>query len=427
MNTRGKTPRDAQAPDVPQAPGTPPARTESAAGPSGRWLLGAGVLVLFAASLAYGAWRQHEENGQVLEAAAATRNAAARVRLGDVRTSDAVFTLTLPATTSAFEAVSVFARASGYIEKRFVDIGSRVKTGDILARISAPELDHQIALAEATLAQNEAALAQAKANRDLAKVTWDRNAKLVDQGYVSLQDGDVARLTLEARASDVHSAEATVQAQREQIKVLRQQKDYQRVAAPFDGVVTQRNVDNGSLVQADATSGTALFALSRGDVIRIQLYVPQDAAVGVTPGVAAVVRVPEIPGRTFPGQVTRVANTLQPNTRTLLTEIDVQNADGALTPGIYCNVALQVPRRTPSLLVPSEAVIFNKAGMQVVVVQNGVARIRKIAVVRDFGTEVEVGEGVKAGDKVVLNPPVDLADGGKVQVDQPSAGPSKQM
>jgi multidrug efflux pump subunit AcrA (membrane-fusion protein) len=111
-----------------------------------------------------------------------------------------------------------------------------------------------------------------------------------------------------------------------------------------------------------------------------------------------------------------VADTLQPSTRTLLTEIDVQNPDGALTPGMYCNVALQVPRRTPSLLVPSEAVIFNKAGMQVVMVQDGVARIRKIDVVRDFGTEVEVGDGVRAGDKVVLNPPVDLADGEAVQV-----------
>jgi len=419
MNMKEKASRDAQAPGVAQVPGTSTPHKEKSpktAGP-GRWLLGVGLLVLFAASLAYGAWRQQEENGQAMETAAASR-AAPMVRLADVRASGDDFTLTLPGTTSAFEAVDVFARASGYIEKRFVDIGSRVKTGDLLARISAPELDHRIALAEATLAQNEAALAQAKANRDLARVTWDRNAKLVRQGYVSLQDGDVAHLTFEARESDVHSAESNIQAQREQIKVLRQQKDYQKVVAPFDGVVTQRNVDNGSLVQADATSGTALFALSRGDVIRIQLYVPQDAAIGITPGVAAVVRVPEIPSRTFPGQVTRVANTLQPNTRTLLTEIDVRNPDGDLTPGMYCNVALQVPRRTPSFLVPSEAVIFNKAGMQVVVVQKGMARIQKIAVLRDFGTVVEVGDGVKAGDRVVLNPPVDLADGEAVQIAQ---------
>jgi len=421
MNTTEKTPHDTQAPSAGPAAGSPEVRlaeTTNAPKRSGGWLLGIVVIVLFAASLAYGAWQRHEENGQVMETFAASRNAATKVRLAAVRASGDVFTLTLPGTTSAFEAVSVYARASGYIEKRFVDIGSRVKAGDLLARINAPELDHRIALAEATLAQNEAALGQAKANRDLAKGTWDRNAKLVRQGYVSLQDGDVARLTFEARESDVRSAEANILAQREQIKVLRQQKDYQKVVAPFDGVVTARNIDTGSLVQADTTSGTALFSLSRGNVIRIQLYVPQDAAVGVKPGVAAMVRVPEMPGRTFSGEVTRVADTLQPNTRTLLTEIDVQNPDGTLTPGMYCNVALQVPRRAPSLLVPSEAVLFNKAGMQVVVVQGGVARVRKIAVVRDFGTEVEVGEGVKAGENVVLNPPVDLADGEAVQVAQ---------
>lgn len=418
MNTTKKISPDRQTPDRVQGPGTAPASAAIRPRPSGRWLLGAGLFVLLAASLAYGAWRQHEEDGQVMATAAASRNAATRVRLAGVRASGGDFTLTLPGTTNAFEAVRVYARASGYVEKRFVDIGSRVKAGDLLAQISAPELDHRIALAEATLAQNESALAQAKANRDLAKVTWDRNAKLMRQGYVSLQDGDVAHLTFEARESDVRSAEANILAQKEQIKVLRQQKDYQKVVAPFAGVVTQRNIDNGSLVQADTTSGTAMFALSRGDVIRIQLYVPQNAAVDVKPGVAATIRVPEIPDRTFSGHVTRVADTLQPNTRTLLTEIDVQNPDGALTPGMYCNVALQVPRHTPSLLVPSEAVIFNKAGMQVVVVQNGVARIRKIVVVRDFGTEMEVGEGVRSGDNVVLNPPVDLTDGQAVQAAQ---------
>jgi len=418
MDNQENAPRDVNAADAPNAPGAVPTNTGKCRNASSRWLLAGGLVVLLVASLAYGAWEQHEETQLVMKTGSVSRNAANKVRLGDVRASGNDFTLALPATTNAFEAASVFARASGYIEKRFVDIGSRVKAGDVLARISAPELDHQIALAEATLAQNEAALNQAKSNRELAKVTNDRNAKLVGQGYVSLQEGDVARLTLEARVSDVHSAEANIQAQREQIKVLRQQKEYQKVVAPFDGVITQRNIDNGSLVQADAASGASLFAISRGDVIRIQLYVPQDAAIGVGAGVPALVHVPELPGRTFPGKVTRVADTLQPNTRTLLTEIDVLNSDGALTPGMYCTVELHIPRKTPSLLVPGESVIFNREGMQVAVVKDGVARFRKIAVVRDFGTEVEVGEGVRAGDKVVLNPPVGLADGETVQVAQ---------
>jgi RND family efflux transporter MFP subunit len=198
--------------------------------------------------------------------------------------------------------------------------------------------------------------------------------------------------------------------------VLNQQKAYQSVVAPFDGVITQRNIDIGSLVQADAASGTFLFTLMQSEVLRIQLYVPQDEAFGVAPGVEAVIRVPEIPGRDFPGKVTRIAEALQPGSRTLLTEIDVPNPDRVLSPGIYCNVELKIPRRTPSLIVPSEAVVFNRDGLNVAVVENGVAHIRHVTVVRDFGTTVEVSAGVKDGDQVILNPPVDLTDGHKVEI-----------
>jgi RND family efflux transporter MFP subunit len=184
--------------------------------------------------------------------------------------------------------------------------------------------------------------------------------------------------------------------------------------APFDGVITQRNVDVGTLVQADATTGTFMFTIMQANVIRAQVYVPQDQAYGLAPGVDAVVRVPEIPGRTFPGKVTRIADALQPGTRTLLTEVDIPNPDGALSPGMYCTIELHIPRKTPSLLVPADAVIFNSGGLQVAVVEGGVAHIRKLSVARDLGTEVEVRDGVKPGDEVVLNPPVDLVDGGRV-------------
>ena len=213
-------------------------------------------------------------------------------------------------------------------------------------------------------------------------------------------------------------------AQTAQLRVLNQQKTYQSVIAPFDGVITQRNIDVGSLVQADATSGTFMFTLMHSDVLRIQLYVPQDQAFGVAPGVEAVVRVPEIPGRDFPGTVTRIADALQPGTRTLLTEIDVPNPDHALSPGVYCNVELKIPRKTPSLIVPSEAIIFNREGLSVAVVEDGVARFHKVTVVRDFGTTVEVSAGVKDGDQVILNPAVDLTDGHKVQV---RPGPPAQL
>ena len=200
------------------------------------------------------------------------------------------------------------------------------------------------------------------------------------------------------------------------LEVLLQQKAYQRVVAPFDGVVTQRNIDVGSLIEADATTGTFLFALAHSNALRIQLYVPQSAAIGVAPGVPAIIRVPEIPDHPFPGKVTRIADALDPSTRTLLTEIDVPNPGGELSPGMYCSVELDVPRRTPSLMVPDPAVVFDAHGVYVFVVENGIAHQHKIAETRDLGTEMEVSEGVKAGDLVVVNPPVDLEDGGKVKI-----------
>jgi RND family efflux transporter MFP subunit len=382
------------------------------------------VLLLLCVALAVGFWQHYALHAQVMSAADQRRDFVATVRTLPVRASGATISVTWPGTTEAFEQANIYARASGYISKREVDIGSRVKAGELLVEITAPELEHQIAQAEATLAQLNASLLQAKANRDLAQVTWDRDSTLVQQGWVTKQQGDTDRLNLEGRDAAVAVAAANITAQEAQLRVLNQQKLYQSVTAPFDGVITQRNIDIGSLVQADTTSGTFLFTLMHSDVIRIQLYVPQDQAFGLSPGVEATVRVPEIPGRDFPGTVTRLANALQPGTRTLLTEIDVPNSDHALTPGVYCYVELKIPRKTPSLVVPSEAIIFNREGLSVAVVEGGVARIHQITVVRDFGTTVEVSAGVKDGDEVILNPPVDLIDGRKVNV---RPGPPAQL
>ena len=382
----------------------------------GRQTLMIGVLLLLAVALGVGFWRHYSLNAEVMATAEARRDFVPTVRTAQVRASGSTMSVTWPGTTEAFEQANIYARASGYISKRNVDIGSRVKAGDLLIEITAPELDHQIAQAEGTLAQLQAALEQAIANRDLARVTWDRDNPLVQKGWVTAQQGDTDRLSLQAREAAVSVAQANVVAQKAQLQVLKQQKAYQSVVAPFDGVITQRNVDVGALVQADAASGTFLFTLMHSDELRTQLYVPQDEALGVAPGVEAVIRVPEIPGRDFPGTVTRIADALQPGTRTLLTEIDVPNPDHDLSPGLYCNVELKIPRKTPSLIVPSEAIVFNRDGLNVAVVENGVARIRRVTVVRDFGTTVEVSAGVKDGDQVILNPPVDLTDGKKVQI-----------
>src|SRR6202000_3425379 len=275
------------------------------------------------------------------------------------------------------------------------------------------ELTHKIAKAKATLAQNQATLQQTQASRDLAQVTNARDSKLVTQGWLTLQQGDNDRLTLQAQQAAVGVAQSNIAAQEAQIRVLEQEKAYQLVIAPFDGVITQRNIDNGSLV----TSGsTFMFTLMHPDVIRTQVFVPQDAAFGVGPGVDAVVRVPEIPNRSFPGKVTRIASALQPGSRTLLTEIDVPNPDGTLSPGIYCTVELLIPRKTPSMIIPADAVVFDQNGLHVAVVENGTAHFQKITIARHLRTAVRVHDGVKPGDQVILNPMVNLAEGSKVAV-----------
>jgi RND family efflux transporter MFP subunit len=213
-------------------------------------------------------------------------------------------------------------------------------------------------------------------------------------------------------------------AQERLLKVLRQNRAYALVVAPFDGVITQRNVDVGALVQGNANTGTFMFEIMQKDVIRVWVYVPQDAAFGIAPGVDAIVRVPELPDREFPGKVTRIADALQSGTRTLLTEIDIPNPDGALPPGIYCSVELKVPRKTPSFTIPAEALLFNRNGLQAAVVKDGKAEIRTVRVARDLGTRVEVDAGLRAGELVILNPPVTLVNGSAVQPRPLGTGPT---
>jgi RND family efflux transporter MFP subunit len=377
----------------------------------GRWLAIAAVLPL-AGALAFGGWRHYGATRDVMATAQQQRDFVPDVRVAQVRGSGSTITITQPATTLAFEAANIFARTSGYIETRKVDIGDRVKAGAVLAEITAPELDHQIAQAQATLAQNQATLQQTLASRDLAQVTNERDGRLVKQGWVTMQQGDTDRLTLDAQKAAVGVAESNIAAQQALVRVLQQQKAYQQVVAPFDGVITQRNVDNGSLVQSGTTF---MFTLMHSDVIRVQVTVPQDAAFGVVPGVEALVRIPELPDQPFPGKVTRIANALAPGTRTLLAEIDVPNPTGVLSPGLYCTVELHIPRKTPSMLVPAEAVVADRDGLHVAVVRNGAAHMQKVTVARDLGTEVEVHDGVAPGDTVILNPMVNLVDGSKVR------------
>src|SRR5271163_3530314 len=385
-------------------------------GRGGRRLLGLGALLILSGAIGYGGWRHYQVRTEVLATAEQTRDFVPSVLTAPVRASTPTVSVFWPGSTLAFNSADIFARASGYIFTRKVDIGDRVKQGDLLAELAVPELDDQISQNEATRNQLQAALDQAQATLKLDQVTWDRDRPLVGQGWATQQQGTIDVQTLKAQEAAVNLARANVTAQEKLLTMLHQNRDYASVVAPFNGVITQRNIDVGSLVQGNANTGTFMFEIMQRGVIRVFVYVPQDSAVGVAPGVDAIVRVPEMPNREFPGKVTRIADALQSGTRTLLTEIDIPNPDDALSPGVYCTVELQIPRKTPSFVVPAEALIFNRNGMQVAVVHDGKAEIRKFRVTRDFGTWVLADTGVKSGEQVILNPPVTLVDGGKVRI-----------
>jgi RND family efflux transporter MFP subunit len=377
-------------------------------------LIGFGALIVVAVLVGFGAWGHAQRRMAADETLNQQQHEVPTVRVSRVGSTNAPATLDLPGSMEAFDWATVYARATGYISTRNVDIGSRVHVGDTLATIAAPELDQQLLQARAQVAQLQAALAQAQSNSQLAQVTNQRTQVLVVQGWQTKQQGDVDRLTSQAQTAAVQVAAANLQAGQAQVSRLEQLTSYERVVAPFDGIITQRHIDVGSLVTADVSSGTQLFDIAHSDVLRIQIYVPQDAVFGLKDGATAEVRVPEMPGRVFHGTVARNANALQAGTRTRLTEVDVQNADGALFPGLYCTVRLFIQRLQPVISIPSQAIIFNSAGLSAAVYEDGRVRIRHLDVLADNGAEVEVRAGLNPGDQIILNPPVNIVEGMRV-------------
>lgn len=386
----------------------------------GPWLFGISVVVLVIAVVGYGAWGHAQRRSAANETLNQQEAMVAHVRTAQVKVTSAPRVLSLPGNIQAFDSAIIYARATGYIATRNVDIGSKVKAGDVLAIIAAPDLDQQLVQARAQLVQMQAAIAQAQANQELAQRTNTRTAQLVQQGWQSEQQGDQDRLTANAQDAALKVAEANYKAQQAQVSRLEELTGFEKVVAPFDGVISRRNIDVGSLVTADQSSGTALFSIDRSDVLRIQIYVPQDSAFAVKDGESADVLVPEIPDRVFKGTVARNARALQPGTRTLLTEVDVDNKDGTLLPGVYCTVRLAVPRLQPVITVPSQAVIFDKNGLSVAVDEYGYARLRHLDVLADNGAEVEVRNGLEPDDQIILNPPIGIVDGMRVTTTEPS-------
>ncbi|MHB8885239.1 MAG: efflux RND transporter periplasmic adaptor subunit [Methylovirgula sp.] len=377
----------------------------------GPLLFGWGTVIVVAGLVGYGAWGHAQRRMAALETLQQQETMVPHVRTAAVKVTDAPRMLNMPGNIEAFDSAIIYARATGYIAKRNVDIGSKVHAGDVLAVIAAPDLDQQLVQARAQLVQMQAAIAQANANMQLAKSTNKRTAQMVVQGWQSQQQGDTDRYTYAAQDAALKVAEANYKAQKAQVSRLEQLTGFERVVAPFNGIISQRQIDVGSLVTANVSSGTPLFSIVRSDVLRIQVYVPQDSALNIKDGQSAAVRVPEMPDRVFHGTVARNARALQPGTRTLLTEVDVNNADGTLLPGLYCTVQLAVPRLHPVITVPSQAVIFNKNGLSAAVDEDGMVRLRHLDVLADDGAQIEVRAGLNPNDRIILNPPIGVTDG----------------
>jgi len=378
-----------------------------------RLALGAVLVVLVLVGI--GTWT-HVARSTGAEEALQTRQAAVPlVRFVQVKASSAPLVVDLAGNMQAFDAATLYARATGYISTRNVDIGSRVHKGDVLAVIAAPDLDQQLVQARAQLLQMQASLQQSIAQRALAHVTNQRTSRLVKDGWDSRQQGDQDRTTFSTQSAAVAVAQANVAAQVAQVDRLAELTGFEKVLAPFDGVITARDIDIGNLVTADAATGTPLFSIARNDVLRVQVYVPQEDVFGLKDGQDATITVPQLPGKTFHGRVARNAASLGANTRTLLAEVDVDNADGALSPGLYGIVHIEEPRDNPIMSVPSQAVIFDKTGLSVAIMEGDHIEIRHLDVAADNGATLDVRGGLKDGDKVIVNPPVDAADGMKVR------------
>ncbi len=339
--------------------------------------------------------------------------------------------LLLPGNIQPLYSASIYARTEGYLQKRYVDIGSKVKAGQLLALISSPEVDQQLLQARATVAQSaaslqqaKAALEQAKANEELARLTKDRDLPLGQQRAISQQIVDNAVQAFDARVADVAAAAANITAahaamtaNQANVGRLQQMQGFERVVAPFDGVITERNVEQGDLVTTgSAGAGKPLFGIAQSQTLRIQVDVPQSQSVNVQDGQKAEITVRERLGREYTGTVVRSADALDSAARTMLTEVQVDNRDGSLLPGMYAQVKFTLPEQRASLIIPTSSLVIDHSGPHVVTVQNDKIRFIPVVIGKDMGTQVEVLNGIHATDSLVANPSDLLHDGQDVQV-----------
>lgn len=373
------------------------------------------VVLLIAAVIAVaGILRRKHSSAELENYTSAT--AAPPVTLEIPKMQQNASEIVLPGNMQAYTLAPIYARTTGYVKIWYHDIGSRVRKGDLLAVIETPELDQQLAAAKADLAT-------AVSNAGLAKTTAERYSDLVGSSAVSQQDTDNAVSLLAARNTEVASAAANV-------RRLEQLVSFERVVAPFDGVITARNLDTGQLITTDGSTTTAgagtirssreIFDISAIDTLRVFINVPQMYAPDARKGVTATLTLPQYPGREFKGKLVRTSDSVDPATRTLLAEVDVDNRAGELLPGSYTQVHLNVSRGAMALIVPVSSLMLEPDGLHVATVdENHRAHILNVTPGRDFGSTVEILSGLKEGQPVIFNPPDSLTEGEVVRVVNP--------
>src|SRR5712664_1980446 len=312
--------------------------------------------------------------------------------------------LVLPSTLQAYTESPIYARTSGYLKKWYHDIGSHVQQGELLADIDTPEVDQQLSQARADLNTQQA-------NANLSRITATRYGELIKTDGVSKQEVDNAVGDYAAKRAAAASAQANV-------RRLEELESFKHIYAPFSGVITRRNVDTGTLINAgNGGASQQLFFLAQTDPLRVYVSVPETYAPSIHAGLSAYLELTQYPGQKFQGKVVRTAEAIDPGTRTLLTEIDVPNHDGALLPGGYAQARLQVKVTGARLVVPVNALLFRSEGLRAVAVDaNHRTHLKQLTIGRDYGTTLEVLQGLDANDWIVLNPADSLEEGQEVHV-----------
>jgi RND family efflux transporter MFP subunit len=373
--------------------------------------------------------RQRETELQAQMAEAETTPPAVSVAIA--RSASGRVEQLLPGNSMPLFETAIAARTNGYLKRRLVDIGDRVAKGALLAEIATPEIDDQLEQSRATLAQSRANLVRDVANQEYADIELERDRTLLKRGEISHEEHDRQLAQTKVATANVHATEATIRLNEADVQRLTDLQSYETISAPFSGVITVRNYDAGALITADNPTAPPLFRLAQIDTLRVMVDVPQVYSTSITVGQTAIVFRREDPQRQFTGTVTRMATALDPNTRTMLTEVQVPNPDGALFPGMYLQVKFIFSTEQPRVIIPAAALVTRTEGTFVPVLDDQhVVHHVAVQIGRDFGAELEVIGGLKGGETVVVHPGDAFLDGTHVQPVSPGKQPaasSKEM